>query len=78
MNIAVFDTLDPHNLRRARKRLRRLARHAPKQLAEAARHGQAVARTAAEQARVRPLMAAAVAFGVGLTAGALVATTVRR
>lgn len=73
MDLAVLDKLDSRDLRRARKRLRRLARRGPREAAAfARRNGGAAVDATADRIRAHPLIAAAVLFGAGLAVGALV------
>lgn len=72
MDLAILDKLDSRQLRRARKRLRRLARRAPGQAAQfARRRGEAAVDASVGRIRAHPLVAAAVLFGAGLAIGAI-------
>lgn len=78
MHLPTLDDLQTRDLRRARKRLRRVVRRASEAAARAVGNGKAVAETSAQQIRDRPLAAALVLFGAGLAAGALVTATAKR
>ncbi|HEY9219380.1 MAG TPA: hypothetical protein VIO94_15130 [Phenylobacterium sp.] len=72
MNISIFDTFEPVDLRRTRKRLRRLVRNAPKKtMAFARREAQAAVEASAGRIRAHPLMAAALLLGAGLAVGSI-------
>lgn len=79
MSFALLDIDRSADLRRIRKRLRRLARRAPEELADLARRQRkAVADVSTREIRAHPLTAGAVLFGAGLVAGALAASLARR
>lgn len=78
MHLPTLDDLQTRDLRRARKRLRRVVRRASEAAARVVGNGKVVAETSTQQIRDRPLAAALVLFGAGLAAGALVTAAAKR